>query len=139
MNAGTDALEAAQQVRVVAERQIRVQAVDDVEFGQRLVRALTQLVPRLLERHRVRLGHPGLQPRERAEQAARLADVGRLETQVVVEVGARAVALLALAVRQPADGQQIGRVEQADAVLEREPFAGLQLVVDVGQPGRAEA
>ena len=47
--------------------------------------------------------------------------------------------LLALAVREPADGEQVGRVEQADAVLEREPFACLQLVVDVGQPGRAKA
>ena len=44
-----------------------------------------------------------LQPRERAEQARRLADVGRLEPQVVIEVGARAVPALALAIGQPAD------------------------------------
>src|SRR5687768_3909845 len=98
MNAGTDPLEAAEQVCVVAERQIGIQAVDDVDFGERLVRALAELVPRLLERHRVGLGHAGLQTREGAEEAARLADIRRLETQVVVEVGARAVTLLALAV-----------------------------------------
>ena len=84
-------------------------------------------------------GMPGLQPRERAEQAARLADVRRLEPQVVVEVGARAVTLLALAVGQPADGQQIGRLEQTDAVVERQPLARLQFLVDIGQSGRAEA
>ena len=44
---GPDALEAAQQLRVVVERQIGMQAVDDVDFGERLVGALAQLVPRL--------------------------------------------------------------------------------------------
>ena len=37
MDAGTDPLEAAQQLRVVVERQIGMQAVDDVDFGERLV------------------------------------------------------------------------------------------------------
>ena len=36
---GPDALEAAQQLRVVVERQIRVQAVDDVDFGRAAGRA----------------------------------------------------------------------------------------------------
>ena len=71
-----------------------------------------QLVEDLLDRHRVRAGHALLQPRERAEQARRLADVRRLEPQVVIEVGARAVAALALAIGDPAERQQIGRVEQ---------------------------
>ena len=83
-----------------------MQAVDDVDFGERLVGALPQLVPRLLERHRVRAVVAGLQPRERAEEAARDADVGRFETDVEVVVGPRAVPLLALAVREPAERQQ---------------------------------
>ena len=41
--------------------------------------------------------------------------------------------------RQRADRQQIRRVEEADAVLEREALAGPQLLVDLGQPGRANA
>ena len=139
MNARTDALEAAQQVRVVAERQLRIQTVDDVQLGERLIGALAKLVPRLFERHRVGLGHAGLQPRERAEQATRLADVGRLEAQVVVEVGARAVTLLALAIGQPADGEQVRRLEQTHAIVERQPLAALQLLVDVGQSGRAQS
>ena len=64
-----------------------MQAVDDVDFGERLAGALPQLVPRLLERHRVRAGVAGPQPRERAEQAARDADVGRFEADVEVVVG----------------------------------------------------
>ena len=110
---GADLLEAAQHVRVVRERQVGMQAVDDVDFGQRLAGALPQLVPRLLERHRVRPGIAGTQPRERAEQAARDADVGRLEPDVEVVVGARAVALLALAVGEPAERERVGTVEQA--------------------------
>ena len=39
---GANPLEAAQEVRVVAPRQIRVQAVDDVDLGQGLVRALQE-------------------------------------------------------------------------------------------------
>ena len=76
---------------------------------------------------------PGLQPRERAEQAPRLADVGRLEAQVVVEVGARAVPPLALAVGEPAHAEQIGRLEQRHAVVERQAFARLNFVVDLGE------
>ena len=75
------------------------------------------------------------------EQNRQLAstDVGRLEAQVVVEVGARAVALLALAIGQPADREQIRRLEQADALVERQPLAALQLLVDVGQSGRVQS
>ncbi len=45
---GTDPLEAAQQLLVVVERQIRMQAVDDVDFGEGLVGARAQLRPGLL-------------------------------------------------------------------------------------------
>src|SRR5262245_39961912 len=126
MDAGTDSPKAAQQVRVVAERQIGIETVDDVKLGERLIGALPQFVPGFLERHRVRLGHAWLQPRERTEQTARFADVGWLEAQVVVEIRTRAVTLLALAVRKPAHRQQVRSVEQTHAVLEREPFTRLQ-------------
>ncbi len=139
MNARTDPLEAAQQLQVVVERQIGMQAVDDVDFGQRLMGALPQLVPRLFERHRVRPVVAGLQPREGAEQAAGDADVGRFEPDVEVVVGARAVPLLALAIRQPAERQRVRTVEQPHAVVEGEAHAGLELVVDVGEAERCEA
>ena len=131
-------LKPAQQLLVVRERQARVQAVDDVDLGERLIAALAQLLPGLLERHRVGAGRAFLEPRERAEQAARLADVGRLEAQVVVVEGARAVPLLALAVGELADGEQVGRLEQADAVGELQADAGVELVGDVAESGAVD-
>ena len=43
MNLRADPLEAAEHLRVIAERQIGVQAVDDVDFGERLVGAMRSL------------------------------------------------------------------------------------------------
>ena len=37
VNAGPDRFQAAEQIEVVAERQVGMQAVDDVNFGERLV------------------------------------------------------------------------------------------------------
>src|SRR5437867_3601580 len=116
-----------------------MQPVDDVELCQGLVRALAQLVPRLFERHRVGAGISRLQSREGTEQATRHADVGGLEPQVVIEVGARTVPRLAFAVRQPAHSKQIAAGEQPHAVLEREPFAGPQLRVDIEKIGLCQA
>ena len=45
---------------------------------------------------------------------------------------------LALAVGEPADGEQIGRLEQADAVVEVEPDAGVEFFGDVGEAGGSE-
>ena len=139
VNVRADALEAAQQVRVVAERQVGVQAVDDVDFGERLVRAGAELVPGLLERQRVRALVARLQPRERAEEAAGDTDVRRLDADVVVEVGAAVVPALALAVRERADGEQVARLEEAQPVGRVEPLASLELLGDVGEPGGLDA
>ena len=49
------------------------------------------------------------------------------------------MALLALAVGQPADGEQIGRLEQPDAVVEIEALAGVELLGDVEEAGGGEA
>ena len=137
VDVGPDPLEAAQQLRVVVERQIGVQAVDDVDFGERLVGALAQLVPGLLERHRVRAGVAGL-------AAARTSRTGssrrrrwspRAGCCSCSTCGRRAA--FALAIGQPADRQQVGAVEQPDAVLEIEAHAGLELLGDqMSRPSR---
>ena len=131
VNVGPDAFEAAEQIGVVVERQIRVQAVDDVDLGHRLIAAPAELVPGFLERHGVRPGVPRLEPREGAEQTAGDAHVGRFEADVVVVVGAAAVPLLAFAIGQPADRQQIGALEQTTPVVDRQPLAGVEPVRDV--------
>src|SRR5207245_2801050 len=96
------------------------------------------LVPCLLERHRVRAGIARLQSRERAEETARDADVRRLESNVEVIERAAAVTLLALAVGQPADREQIGTVEQADAVRKRQADTRIELLRDVGETSDCE-
>ena len=139
MDVRLDALEPAQQLRVIVPRQVRVQAVDHVDFGERLVGALAQLVPRLLERHRVRALVAGLQSREGAEEAACDADVGRLETDVVVVERLRAVAFFALAIGEPSHRQQIAALEEPDPVSEAESLATIELPRDVQETGVREA
>src|SRR5207248_458025 len=139
MDVRPNLFEAAQQIRVVAPRQIGMQTVDDVDFGERLMGALPQLVPRLFERERVRAGIAWLQPGERAEQATGDADVRRFEADVVVVEGAGAVALLALAVREPPDHEQIATLEKAHSIGEIETVAGCELLLDIREAGRAEA
>ena len=133
----TDPFEAPKQLRVVVERQIGVQAVHHVDFGERLVTAGPELVPRLLERHRVGAGVARFQAGEGAEQTTRDADVRRFEPDVVVEVRAIAVAPLALAVGQPADGEEIGRLEQPHAVARAQTHAGLDFSAISVRPARA--
>src|SRR5258708_6230032 len=115
-----------------------METVDDVDLGQRLMRALPELVPGLLQRHRVGAVVARLEARERAEQTTGDADVGRLEPDVVVVEGARAVAFLALPVGEPPDGQQISALEEPDAVGEIEPDASRELIRDVREAGGGE-
>ena len=133
MDLRPDALEAAQELEVVLERQVGVQPIDDVHFGERLIAAHAQLLPRLFHRHRVRAGIAGTQPRERAEQTARDADVRRLDADVVVVVRQIAVPPLPLAVGERRHGEQIGMLEEPHAVLEREPLAVLELLGNFAQ------
>ena len=119
MDAGLDALQPAQQLGVVVERQPVVQAVDDVDLGDRLagVDPGLQPPPGLVELHRVGAGVALLEAGERAEHAAGHADVGGVDVEVAVEVGAVAVQPLAHLVGQRADLQQVGVLVQGHAVL----------------------
>src|SRR5262249_55296210 len=101
-----DPLEPAKHLQVVVERQLRVKAVDHLNFSQRRIGSLAQLVPRLLKRHRVRPRITGPKAGERAEQATGHADVGGPESDVEVVVGPAAVLSLALAIGEPADRQE---------------------------------
>src|SRR5262245_266091 len=131
MDVRADPLEPAEQLRVIVERQIGMKAVDNVDFGQWLMSANAQFVPGLLERHRIRTGITGFEPSERTKQAARDADVSRLEPDVVVVEGSPAVPLLAILIRKLTDRQEIGAVEQPAAVRQRQPFTGIELLCDV--------
>src|SRR5947199_178197 len=64
--------------------------------------------PGLVVRHGVGALVPGLQARERAEHAAGHADIGGVDVQVAIEVGAVAMQALAHLVRQRPHLQQVG-------------------------------
>ena len=104
-----------EQLGVVVEGQARVQAVDDVDLGDRVGGGDARAQPpeRLLVRHRVGAGVADLEARERAEHAARLADVGGVDVQVAVEVGAVAVQPLAHLVGERADLEEVRVLVQA--------------------------
>ena len=88
---------------------------------------------RLLDRHRDRAGHSGLEPREGAEAAVGHADVGRLEAHVAIEVRAIAVAPLAHLVGQRAQGEEVWGLEQRDRVGFVETHTGADLLPECGQ------
>ena len=117
MDLGPDSFEAAQQLQVILERQVGMKAVDDVHFGERLIAAHSQLFPGLFHRHGVGTGIAGPQACKGTEQATRHADVRGFNANVVVVIRAIAVSPFALAVGQRRNGQQIGMLEQRDAVL----------------------
>jgi hypothetical protein len=48
------------------------------------------------------------------------------------------VAPLALAIGEPSDGEQVGRLEEPNAVVEVEPEAGVDFPGDVAQAGAGE-
>ena len=81
---GSAAFSSRSTLRVVAPRQRRVQAVDDVQLGELLVLHLLGLAHRLLDAHRVRVLLARL-ALERAVRAGRRADVGQVEVPVDVE------------------------------------------------------
>ena len=139
MHVGADALEPPQQLQVVVERQIRMQAVDHVHFGQGLVPPGPQLVPHLVERQGVGAVVTRLQPGERAEQTARDADVGRLDPDVVIEERPAGMPPFALAVGEPAQRQEVGAGEQPYAVLVAQPHPGVDLFRNIEEPGPGES
>src|SRR5712692_4094196 len=97
-------LESSHQVQEIMERQVRVQAADQVKLGGAFADALLGARKDLFERKGVRAGSIGAAA-ESAQPAMRHADVGGVDVAVDVEVADVAVALLADVVVQPAHGQ----------------------------------
>ena len=139
MHVGADALEPPQQLEVVVERQVRVQAVDHVHLGEGLVLPSPQLVPHLIEGQGIGAVVTRPQPCERTEQTARDADVGRLDPDVVIEERLAGMPPFALAIGEPAQRQQVGAVEQPYAVLVEQPNPGVELFRDIEEPGPGES
>jgi hypothetical protein len=106
-----------------------MQPADDVKFRGALAHTLRGALVNLFERVGVRPGSIGIAAKS-AQLAMRDADIRGINVAVDVVIGDVAVALFADVIRQPADGEQVGRAEQGDAVVKGEAFAGQHLVGD---------
>ena len=120
-----DALQAREQVRVVGEGQAGMQAIDDVDLRRWVtgVEARAQAAPGLIQRHGVRAGILRPAASERAEAATRHADVGRVDVQVAVEVGALAVQPFAHLVGKLSHREQVRMARERHAIIETQGHA----------------
>ena len=119
----------ADDVQIPFVRQLVVQSADDVHLRSAAPLGLRGPFQDLLVGHHVTLLALQVGP-EGAEGAAIDADVGRVQVRVDVVVGEVAVLALAHAVRQLAEREQVGVIVEEDAVVEREPFLGLDFFAD---------
>ena len=110
-----------------------MQAADHVEFGGAFAHALFGALVDFFEREGVSAGRVGIAA-EGAQLAVRDADVGGIDVAIDVEEADVAVALLAHVIGEPADGQQVGRAVERDAVFGGQALAGQHLFGDRLQP-----
>src|SRR5439155_19400209 len=104
--------QAGDQVEKILERQVRMQAADDVELGDCLAVAGGSRLKCFFECHRVRAGSISLST-ECAQPARSHTHVRRIDVPVYVEVSFMAMHPLANMVRQPAHGKNVtGTVER---------------------------
>jgi hypothetical protein len=119
-------LEAPDQIEKVLQRQVGVQAADNVELGHRLGVAGGRCLPGLFQRHGV-AGRIALLAAEGAQPAVGHANVGGIDVAIDVEVGHIAVHPLAHMVGQPAHRQYIGGAVEHQTLVEVEPLASQHL------------
>ena len=120
---GETLFEAADEIEEELERQIGVQAADDVEFGDGFGVAGSRGLPRLIESHGV-TGGVALFAAEGAKLAGRHAHIGGVDVAIDVEVGHVAVHPLAHMVGQPAHGKHVAGAIENQAVVRTEPLPG---------------
>ncbi len=126
-------LEAAHHVQEIFEGQIGMQAADHVKFGGSFAHALFGALPDFFEGEGVGAGRVGIAA-EGAEFAMGHANVGGIDVAIDVEVADVAVALLANVVREPAEGEQVGRAVERQAVGGVQALAGQDLRGDGLEP-----
>ena len=129
---GKSLLEAAHQVEEVFERQIGMQAADDVELRHRLVIAGGGSGPRFVERHGVCAGIV-LLASEGAQTACRYTHICRIDVAVDVEVRDVAMHRFAHPVGQPADGENIRAAVKRQAIVKAQALPGKNLLCNGAQ------
>jgi len=96
-----------------------MQAAHNVKFGSTLGDTSRGAGKNFIERKRVGPGRVG-RAAESAEFAMRDADVGGIDVAIDVEIADVAVALFADVIGKPADGEEIVRLKEREAVFGRE-------------------
>src|ERR1017187_2816841 len=132
MHLGKALLEAAQHLAKPVQRQLRMQAAHDMEFGDRFAPAFARALPYLVERHGVCLGIAHALA-ESAQPATRHTNVGGVNVPVDVEVSGIAVHPLANQVGQIPQRQDIAGAVERYAIVEGEPLAGFHFSTDGNQ------
>ena len=127
-------LQAAQHLAVPIQRQLRMQAADDVKLGDRFAPAFAGAMPHLFERHGVGLGIAHLLA-EGAQAATGHADIGGVDVAVDVEISGVAVQALAHQVGHVAQRQNVLSAVKRDAIFKRQAFARFHFFADRQQAG----
>ncbi len=122
-------LQSTDEFQEIVERQIGMQAADDVEFGGAFADPLCRAFVNFFEREGVSPGSPGIAAK-RAKLAMGHADVGGIDVAINVVVGDIAMALFSNIVGEPTDGEKVGRAIQRHAIVEGQALAGEHLVRD---------
>ena len=126
--------EPANQIQKIFQRQIRMQAANDVKLRHRFRVARSRRLPSLLQSHCVGAGNV-FSAAEGTQPASRNAYVGRVDVTVDIEVRDIAVHTLAHVVSQPADGENIARLVEGKAIFECQTFLPHHFIGDGQQPG----
>src|SRR5262249_17968559 len=111
------------------ERQIGMQAADDVEFGGAFANALFGALVDLFKRELIGTGCVRIAA-EGAKLAVGDANVGGIDVAVELVIGDVVVFFLSDVVGEPGHGEEIGGAIKLDAVVERETLAGEDFVGD---------
>ena len=124
MNLREALLQAANQIQVIVEGQIRVQATYDVKFGRAFADALGGALKHFIESPAKSIGTGRVR---RAPKGAKLAmghaDVRRIDVAINVVVAEVAVTLFANVIRKPAQRQHVVGLEEGDALRHVETLA----------------
>ena len=123
---GVVVLDPADDVHVIVERQLVVQAADDVQLGRPALVRLPRPLHDLIVVHHIGASFAQVGP-ERAEVARVDADIRRVDVRVDVVVAEIAVVPLADQVGHRAEREQVVRRLQCEPILEAQTLARLDL------------
>lgn len=122
-------LEAGDKIEKVLERQVGMQAADNVKLGHSFAVSGCCSLKGLFEGHGIRTGRVLLAP-EGAQTTGRNADVGGIDVAIDIEVSAIAVHPFTAVICEPAESQDIGSSVESERVFRAQSLLREHLLVD---------